>query len=119
MEMCGKNGDLKGVEVVYDSFFFNKFTHGWFLCFSTARSKNDQKWFIDVHCSISFMSVKVAMGSELIKADWSGENRDLRLTDHDFRWANCRFGQQILAVFEPQRPLTQPNIEKHRNEQMH
>lgn len=22
MEMCGKNGDLKGVEVVYDSFFF-------------------------------------------------------------------------------------------------
>ena len=47
--------------------------------------------------SVFFMSVKVAMGSELIKADWSGENRDLRLTDHDFRWANCRFGQQILA----------------------
>ena len=48
---------------------FNKFTNGWFLCFSTASSKNDQTWFIDVHCSISFfMSVKVAMGSELIKA---------------------------------------------------
>ena len=57
--------------------------------------KNGSSMFIVQ--SVFFMSVKVAMGSELIKADWSGENRDLRLTDHDFRWANCRFGQQILA----------------------